>query len=110
MTGDFDQKAIEVMAVPIKRRNGCDTHEGCEDPRRKGGCACRDDATAALAAYRQFQQEAGVVEVPREPTGAMVVAGVNYRLRTSIGGDNYWEKDTATLYQIMLAAAQETKG
>jgi hypothetical protein len=32
-------------------------------------------ATAAITAYLQARSEAGFVEVPREPTGAMVTAG-----------------------------------
>lgn len=56
-----DEKAIEAMGFGICRDGGLvDPHDGpcqtlCE--------ACRLDATAALAAYRRVQQEAGIVEV-----------------------------------------------
>jgi hypothetical protein len=41
----------------------------------------------------------------REPCAEMVAAGVQHRLGTSIGADNYWPEDTAQLFQKMLDAA-----
>ena len=44
--------------------------------------------------------------MPVEPTGAMVKAGVDYRLSTCISGANRWHDDTAILYAAMRDAVR----
>ena len=40
----------------------------------------------------------------REPSEAMIEAGVRHRLGTSIGADNYWPDDTCALFEKMIDA------
>jgi len=57
---------------------------------------CREQARAAIST---------IAEALREPTSAMVLDGVSYRLSTKISGDNRWPEDTAALFSAMLSAS-----
>ena len=88
------EQLVERVALVLKRRNGCDKHEGCETRNVVGGCACRDDARAAIAT---------IAEAIKDPTEAMMEA-------VDCGGDKKdWLSGRAwkSGYRSMLAAAPE---
>lgn len=76
---------VEAVARVFKPRNGCDHHEGCEDKTTPGGCACRDDASAAIAAARPaieaeaYRRALQVIENRREDCG-----GGDYRVSDAV--------------------------
>jgi hypothetical protein len=64
------------------------------------------DVTKDVAAQMRSAARAAIAAL-MEPTDGMVRAGVDYRLRTSLHGDNDWPTDTRRLLGVMLTAALE---
>ena len=99
---------IEVMARAIwKDDYGAMLYEAREYSGQPNGESAwrevewmREAATAALTAI----EAAGMRVVPVEPTVPMIKAGVDHRITTSVGGENTWPTDTATLYRAMIHA------
>jgi hypothetical protein len=54
--------------------------------------------------HHHLQAAARTIEVLMEPSDAMIDAGVEHRLKTTISGDNNWADDTRLLLQTMLLA------
>lgn len=66
-------------------------------------------ATVALASYRKHQKEAGIVEVPREPTRDQSLAGY-YSVTKYAPLEARGFAAADDVYRAMLAAAQEKDG
>lgn len=41
-----------------------------------------------------------------DPTSSAVASGINYRMFTTIGGENTWHEDTENLFRIMIRESQ----
>jgi hypothetical protein len=65
------------------------------------------DAEHPGARERYLRYARAAIRALTEPTDGMVRAGVDYRLRTSLHGDNDWPTDTCRLLGAMLTAALE---
>jgi hypothetical protein len=75
------------------------TWEQAGDPMQSGSGEDERDGYVLLAR--------AAIAALMEPTDGMVRAGVDYRLRTSLHGDNDWPTDTRRLLGVMLTAALE---
>ena len=90
----------------------CSNWAGGRDAKDWGGLTetsranARSDADAALATFRQWMEENGLVCVPREPTEQMQRDGMTVRGIQ----DNQGYKNTAEIYEVMIAAAPDPFG
>lgn len=105
---DFDQKAVEAMARAI-----CRVFEfGENDIENRVDASWSffvDEATAALAAYRQCQAEAGVVEVRDFDLAQLRHAYAQLAAGTVKDQKQFADGLLAPLIR-RIEAAQETKG